>query len=318
MNIISQITTIVNTNRVPASEKWEKHKTDADRIGKKMMRSGLKERGCNVLACGNTIQYTYCAECGVYTVTKASLCHDRLCPICTWRRAIQRCNTLKTAMDYLMTEANNDHYFFLTLTVPNCIPSDLSETVKSMSASWAKLRRRVCFSKITGWARSLEITYNNRTHTMHPHYHVILDTDKDLTISDTWDIIKAWCALTHGAKAEAQNISEILPSEADTAECNTFIKKILEAFKYTQKTSDLDTMPVSEFRIYADQIAGARAVAYGGKIKIAIADLGLKEEDDNDEPTEIKICTNCKSDRLIKYIARWSMTDSQYHIIDTL
>lgn len=268
------------------------------------------------MSCGNIIKYALCSDCGRYKVESASLCHDRICPICTWRRAIKRCATLQGAFDYLLSENDAYDYYFLTLTVPNCAPGDLSSTISSMSAYWAKLRRRVSFETVTGWARSLEITYNQRTHTMHPHYHVILMTSAPLSTSAQNTIINDWCDLSKSSRAEAQDIRHITPAEADTEDCRRFVKAILEAFKYTQKTSDLDAMPLAEFRDYVSQIASKRAVAYGGQIKEAIKYLGMSEDDTEDEPQPIQLCYNCKSAKLLRLIARWSMTDSQYNVVD--
>lgn len=320
MSIIAHITAdvkIKSDNLTPISDKWSQHKAESVTIARKMRRAGMDKRSEDVMACGNIIKYTLCKDCGRYQVERASLCHDRLCPTCTWRRAIRRCATLQGAFDYLLSGEVTAHFYFLTLTVPNCYPSDLSNCIAAMSKGWAKLRRRVSMEKVTGWARSLEVTYNARTHTVHPHYHVILMCDTPLSTSEQNCIINDWCGMMDSTKREAQNIQHITPQEADTEDTRRFVKAILEAFKYTQKYSDLDAMPVAEFRQYADQIAGKRAVAYGGAIKDAISYIGLSEDDTEDEPEPVTLCYACKSASLLHLIARWSLSDSMYKVIDT-
>ena len=141
--------------------------------------------------------------------------------------------------------------------------------------------------------------------------------DTPLSTSDQNCIINDWCGMMDSTKREAQNIQHITPQEADTEDTRRFVKAILEAFKYTQKYSDLDAMPVAEFRQYADQIAGKRAVAYGGAIKDAISYIGLSEDDTEDEPEPVTLCYACKSASLLHLIARWSLSDSMYKVIDT-
>ena len=324
LSIVSHIDVTVKSNIVtdtgavaPDSPKWRDKKRQSVIIARKLHKAGLHKRSEAVMACGNIIKYVLCPDCGRYRVVKASLCHDRLCPVCIWRRAINRCATVQSALDYLISEYDGYNYYLMTLTCLNCEPSELSKAVKDMNEAWAKLRRRSCFKCIDGWARSFECTYNEHKHTLHPHHHYLLMSRKSLNESELEDIIRNWMELCpRPTDRKAQNVHTFVADSADTDDTKKFCEKVLECFKYTQKYEDLDNMPVGEFRLYASQIAHVRAVAYGGIIKQAIAYLGMSEEDKEDEPEETSICYNCKSSRLLRLIARWSFGEEQYKVID--
>lgn len=324
LSIVSQITATVKSdivtdnNIAPSSPKWQQHKKESVTIARKMHRAGYHKRGEAIMACGNIIKYVLCPDCGRYRVVKASLCHDRLCPICTWRRAIQRCSVVQSALDYLISEYDGYYYYLMTLTCLNVAPSDLSSAVKEMNAAWSKLRRRACFKSVDGWARSFECTYNAHTHMLHPHHHYLMMSRKPLTDSELEDIVRNWMELCPiHTDRKCQEYHTFVADSSDEDDIRRFSEKVLECFKYTQKYTDLDAMPVGEFRVYAAQIAHIRAVAYGGIIKNAIAYLGMDAEDKEDEPEETDICYNCKSARLLRLIARWSFGEEQYKVIDT-
>lgn len=110
-------------------------------------------------------------------LTSANFCKVRLCPMCSWRRSLKIFGQVSKVMDHV-EENYNYRYIFLTLTVRNCYGEDLRDTLDLMTKSFNKLSERKAFKQaVKGYFRSLEITYNKKDNTYHPHFHMILAVD---------------------------------------------------------------------------------------------------------------------------------------------
>lgn len=302
------------------SSKWTKRKNMAKERALKMLLAGYAERATRIMACSDVIQYKYCPECKSYMVQRASLCRDKLCPVCSWRLAIQRCNYMRQMLSRAMLDIPSSNMYFLTITVTNCTVDKLSACMSAMSTAWNRVTNRKTFKKaILGWAKSAEITYNAEQWTLHPHYHILLQVDPQLQC-DVMSLPEIWCNSFEfegvHPDLEAQNIKEckIIHSEEGISLQKQYIKSILEAYKYTFKDSDLDAMPLEIFRLFARQVDGKRMISFGGTLKAIKAQIKA-DFDNNIEQKEIQICEHCGADGLIDQIARWSFSDNQYHAI---
>ena len=117
-------------------------------------------------------------------LTNANFCKVRLCPMCSWRRSLKIFGQVSRVMDYV-EENYNYRYIFLTLTVKNCYGEDLRDTLDLMTKSFNKLSERKAFKQaVKGYFRSLEITYNKKDNTYHPHFHMILAVNKNYFTDD--------------------------------------------------------------------------------------------------------------------------------------
>lgn len=107
-------------------------------------------------------------------LVSANSCRVRLCPACAWRR--MRKFALENAL--MLTDfavKTNYKYIFLTVTVKNCTGTDLPKVLNNMLGAWYKmLKLRRLKSINIGCIRNLEITYNRRSKTFHPHIHAII------------------------------------------------------------------------------------------------------------------------------------------------
>jgi hypothetical protein len=74
----------------------------------------------------------------------------------------------------------------LTLTIPNCHFDDLRDAMRRMKLAFHYLmgsgggggsHALEPFTKVRGWFYSMEVTYNSKTGTFHPHIHAMLDAD---------------------------------------------------------------------------------------------------------------------------------------------
>lgn len=303
MNIISHDEHLV---------KWREKKKSSVNISKKMKDAGFRSRGERMENCGNFITYKVCPDCKKSFVSSANLCRDRLCPTCSWRLSLKKfaemCTTLQAINDLSSYGAG-----FLTLTVKNCKPENLGFTLKKMAEDWNRmLQRKICKDTFLGWARSVEVTYNAKTKTFHPHFHVIILYEPFLSVGEMHERLrKAWNA---AARLDYEAITDFRAiGESETNIDNEhFYKAIAETFKYSVKSSDMEEMPVNIFRSFVLSIQGVRFVSYGGVIKEARKTLGYK---DNDTEDDIEInkdtCDACGAD-LIKAVLQWSFTEEQY------
>lgn len=136
------------------------------------------------------------AQCGIFfkwgitqddehKLIAANFCHDVLCPMCNWRRALKYYSLVSSTMDLM----KDNRFIFVTYTIRNCTADKLSDTCdllsKGLSRVWRlKEIKRAC----TGYFWSLEITYNHDFDTYHPHLHVIYSVNP--SYFDSRDYIK--------------------------------------------------------------------------------------------------------------------------------
>lgn len=295
------------------SKKWIGKKTAAEKMALKMEEAGFEERAYRMATCAEVIKYKYCQSCGRYEVERASLCRDRYCPVCMWRLATQRALAMREIITAAMERRPDVEYYFLTLTVPNCKPDRLKKHLDEMQRGWNRMvSRKIWKESVIGFARALEITYNKETREFHPHYHIIICLHNKRQLGTESDLINLWIETNRmNASYLAQSIKPILAAKSE--EQDRYIRAVLETFKYTTKTSDLDKMPLDNFRTFVTQTAGRRVTSFGGLLKEIKAEINAETEEIKDE--ELKVCKSCGADVLIDAIARWSYTDHQYKIV---
>jgi hypothetical protein len=156
---------------------------------------------CNqtLLQRGNTITGKYC--------------NSRICHICNRIRTAKFMNGYGPELKKLGTLQ------FVTLTMPNVSAEKLRAEVTRMSRNFTNIarvireRHKINFSGI----RKIEITYNEKENTYHPHLHVIVNKGQGGTI------ITEWLKRYADANIKAQ--------DCKTADKNSYN----ELFKYSSK-----------------------------------------------------------------------------------
>ena len=300
-------------------DKWIDKKLMSQAVGDKLIDSGLKSRGLRMKECADILTYEYIN--GAFKLTRANLCRDRLCPVCTWRLALKRFGEMRRVLTSVAQAYPEYRYSLVTLTVKNCQPSDLNATVKKMSAAWNRLlQRRTLKPYIAGTGRSTEITYNAKTHELHPHFHLLVawyDTDESDRLIDYW--IKSATDEGFTVNSKAQNAQAIIEKPIT---CNdnekydsALLKSILETFKYNIKGSDLINTPLHIFKTIASQISGLRLVSYSGVIKryMSLCEADVNNPDGEIENEELKADLNPNIDKIV---FKWSFGDNCYKLLD--
>lgn len=303
----------------PAFVKWSEKKRSANRMADKMIDAGYEKRGLRMKFCGDFLKMKYCPDCGKSFVSSANLCRDKLCPTCAWRLSLKRFAEMCCTLQYI-NDIDTYNAGFLTLTVRNCAPEELKFTLGEMSKAWNRmLVGRKIKPIIKGWARSVEITYNKKTKTFHPHYHIIMLYDPEMSPGEMAKLTrKKWddaCRLDYEPITDFREIRS--NEDAGTNIDNeNFVNSILETFKYAVKSDEVEQMPMNIFRALISGIDGVRMVSYGGIIKTARQALDYKKDDLEEEDTEIDISAcSCGAKNMREALLKWSFSEQQYQII---
>lgn len=297
-----------------AAERLLQRGEDGNAYLERIRAGEYKKRGYRMKDCSRFITVGTCPDCHRSVASSATLCRDRVCPTCAWRlSAKQSAEMLQTL--YYINDIEEYTAVFLTLTVQNCPCDQLSPTLEMMSAGWNRLlARRKNRDLIKGTARSVEITYNERSKTFHPHYHIIMLLESDSRtigelnayFNEEW---RTATRLIYQPITDLRKIENRDLLEYDKATAETYKKAILETFKYTIKDDSLAEMPLGNFRFYVDGVQGKRLVAYTGIIKEARQNLGFG--DDLEDETSRNKCPDCNGE-MLQAVYQWSFSQNTY------
>lgn len=318
------------------SQKWTSKKFEAEMVAKRMMRfPSLRARAARMQQCGDIVLMQYCPKCGKQHAFSGNLCRDRMCPICGWRLSLSRYSQMLACLDMLNTSLseNDIRCSMLTLTLRNCTIDKLHDTLVSMSRAWHLLSKQAYFKRaVFAWARSIEITYNVKKKTYHPHMHILL-FGYGAALSDDFEFtnqaIQAWkkalgidynpiynhkAAYTrhtdeYGAHSWNDDAVLAMVDTSDTLswkdQCAAATRAAaLECSKYIMGDKMGLKIPPSDLLEFSEAIKGIRMVGYGGALKIARQGLGLVD-DSIDTTTVHNECSACGA-ALQNYILRWS------------
>lgn len=290
------------------SNKWALMKSQSRKMSGRLFAVGLKDRASRMWQCGDYL-VVHPNSTGEVVADSPVLCHDRLCPICSWLLSRRRFAEMMAVFNALSPEIIENGYkaTMLTLTIRNMPLHDLRRSIDAMADAWHNLIRREAFREVVGWARSLEITYNKQADTYHPHMHVILmwRSYDDTPLMSEY-IRDAW---RKSAKLDYDPQTDIRPVySADSANGEltkgSIIKSALEAFKYAVKPDSASDVPQKDLYEFAGAIKGVRFVSYGKAIKRARQALGFKNTDEPETPDVV----NALPDETIIAIMAWNGT----------
>src|SRR5690625_2373044 len=211
---------------------------------------------------------------------KGNSCKNRFCPICAWKKARKDALALSVMMAYLKQEEKKE-FIFLTLTAPNVSAEELNDEIKHYNQSFQRLMQRKEVRKVVkGYARKLEITYNEERDDYHPHFHVLIAvnksyfTDKDYYISrDRW--LELWQEVTKNPLITQVDVRKVRNGRDD---------KVYEIAKYSAKDSDY-LINQEVFEVFYKALKGKRLIVFSGLFKDAMTKFkngeldGYKEKD---------------------------------------
>ena len=198
-------------------------------------------------------------------------CSCRMCPHCSHRRA----GVLGRRTQALVIGKTGLRY--VVLAERNC--KNLKAGIVSLYKAWTSLRRSVCWKgKVKGSIAVLEVTYNKKRRTWHPHLNVLIEGE----YFPFAELNLAWKKATEG-KGRTTHINQ---ANAGT---------IKELLKYTLKVAEHDES--GELQLILDEpepIDEFLAAVYGVRLVRSHGSFHGLKLDDEEAPDEEE-CPDCGS-----------------------
>lgn len=231
---------------------WRMNKQTSELLAQISSYLGENKRAERIGDCGSYLLFLECIQDIAHPkkLKSARFCKDRLCSACQWRRSLKEFSVaLKishTALDVNPTL----RFLFLTLTVPNVSMEDLSNTLTLITKSWNRLKMRTEVKRcVLGFHRAIEITYNAKNQTYHPHIHAVIAVPSryfksDMYIKrDRW--LQMWQESTRMPQITQVDVRAIKHSSKDDKK---LIKAFAEACKYSVKEWSLSPKQIKDIQ----------------------------------------------------------------------
>jgi hypothetical protein len=199
----------------------------------------------------------------------------------------------------------------VTLTVRNVPGEQLSATLDQMLLAWNKMQdRRQVRRGLLGWARNLEITYNQARDDYHPHIHAIIYTrDLDMAKASFWGNL--WREVM---QLDYDPIIDVRPIKDGAG-------AVAEISKYVTKVGSILDLPDGIVDDVVQTLATAlykrRLRAYGGEWARVRRAIGAVDEDKltdeqvdglSDQVEGIECCGH----EMVEVVMRW--TGDEYEV----
>jgi plasmid rolling circle replication initiator protein Rep len=297
--------------------------------------------------CGSKLTFKV-DDKGEKRLALANFCRDRLCPMCMWRLSRRLTWEMNQVFDRYMIECPNMVPIMMTLTVKNPRMGELSDMLDVLchgkSAAWQLLQKWLGRRGIKDYNRTVEVTFNYKTKTWHPHLHILAFVPKEYFAKDNKNYIshsvlaeewKRLCKLDYTPvvdirrcydKKSGDNERIDFDSDIKTVSFSAAIKEVckycvkpLEIFSnFLDDYSEDDSDNKEEITIYDvvgeldGGMAGRRLRAFGGRIK-EIAHK-LKFDEDEDKKDLIHSDENNSFEAVYEEVYEYVFKDRDYYL----
>lgn len=255
-------------------EKWQPKKKENIKLVKAYEEMKNINKAVRLRLCGKWLEYAVNGD--NIKLVKASSCHVRLCPICAWRRSL---NVFRNLSAVYAEDRKQHKHIFLTLTQRNVKAEELEKEIQKISKGFSQLLRlKEVKEVVQGYTRCIEITYNKRTNTYHPHIHAILSVRKSYGhkaylpqkfFVEKWKFI---LGLDYIPIIDVRKIEQLNG------------KSVAEIAKYSIKSVDY-LENGADIEILDKVLDGKRLISYGGcirKLKQQILKNEIEEENNQE------------------------------------
>ena len=207
-------------------------------------------------------------------------CNSRICHTCN------RIRTAKMMAGYITPLQELGDLYFTTLTIKNVKAENLNQTIENMIKNMSNIirvlreKRKINISGI----RKIEITYNHKTDTYHPHFHILHNMDVGDIIIEEW-LKRNPTAKKQGWDWKKKKMVDIQVSKQVTKETDDDKKYLNELFKYATKFIIKDDKERGILNVYVpalDNILNSlhkkRTIQSFGEIRVLKLDDDIEEE----------------------------------------
>lgn len=274
---------------------WARRRKGTMRLSDIYAGMGDWERARRVASCAEYMLAATCADDDIIRVMGSTYCHDRLCPVCSWRRARRWAAELRAALERA-EEQDGGRWMMLTLTARNVWDDELAGMIDAMLMGVRELMSPRLAIKSTDYARSLgrwrlgyvralEVTRHpwdggEWAGSWHPHIHLLLHINsyyksKHYVTRQQW--AELW-RLALGIDYEPMVHVQWVEGAAGAA---------AEVAKYVAKSADiLDSSrsyreAIGDIRTLSAALRGRRIISAGGSVRRARHELGQRDEPDD-------------------------------------
>lgn len=303
-NVNSELELITNTGEIlqdfsntGKERPWKLHKQENLRLVE--IYKMTKEKKLNLISdsrlfdlehCADTLLFMQNAE-GKKKLKTANFCRMRLCPMCQWRRSLKMFGQVQTITDKILERDKSTRFLFATFTVKNVDAENLETCINILNNKFLYLvSRNKTFApakklkqNLLGYLKAVEVTYNTKDKTYHPHLHVIFAVKSTFFKNkQNYMTKKEWIELWQ----KALGVDYKPQTDIRAIKTNTG-KAIAEVAKYPVKTAPILSLPDDEavevLKTLTLSLNKKRFVSYGGIFKIVKQELKLADiETDKD------------------------------------
>lgn len=226
-NKLAQLPTILQSVDIQKFNRRARSKWYTDKISAPLSQldSPLSDYYANSLNCNASIKRQG-------KKLTAKYCNARHCNTCN------RIRTAKAINHYKKQFEGYSDLQFTTLTIPNCIAEDLRTTIEKMIKTFSNItrvireKRKIDFNGI----RKIEITYNSKMNTYHPHIHTLHSGNCGNVF------IQEWLKRYPDASIKAQDTRQATEGSVN------------ELFKYTTKILIKDSIDKNTIEVFLPAI----------------------------------------------------------------
>lgn len=271
--------------RLPDSHRvWDVRKAAADDVADlyaKAQTETVSKHAAKVAVCSQTVILTDVLNRDTGEIGRKAeswKCRERHCPICQSARARKLHRAFSAALPAVMAQVPQGAFLLLTLTLRNCLITELRKTLADMGKAWRRLVRYEEFGIVKGWIRGTEVTRATDGQA-HPHFHALLlvpsyyFAGKHYIKQSRW--VELWQEAAKLNYAPGVDIRRVKTVESGLSEA-------IKAATYSVKPAELATDPVWFHELHI-QVSGLRFLASGGVIKAA---LGARAEGEDADIAE--------------------------------
>lgn len=303
-DVNSELELIMNTGEIlqdfsstGKERPWKIHKQENLRLVEIYKMS--KEKDLNLISdsrlhdlehCADTLLFMQNAE-GKKKLKTANFCRMRLCPMCQWRRSLKMFGQVQKITDKILEQDKSTRFIFGTFTIRNCDAEDLEACIDNLNKKFRYLvASSLTFApakklkqNLSGYLKAVEVTYNTKDKTYHPHLHVIFAVKSTFFKNkQNYMTKKEWIELWQ----KALNVDYKPQTDIRAIKTNTG-KAVAEVAKYPVKTAPIlslnDDEAVEVLKTLTLSLNKKRFVSYGGIFKTIKQELKLQDvETDKD------------------------------------
>jgi plasmid rolling circle replication initiator protein Rep len=279
--------------------------------------AGLKEvnRADRLASCCSWLKFAECNKDGYKKLIGANFCRDRMCPMCNWRRSRKMAGQISMVLHEAAEREPKMKFIFVTLTVKNCKGEDLDKAIGDMLKGFDKMMKSARVNNIClGFARNLEVTYNRKANTYHPHIHMLMGVKPSYFGGREYINQAEWTSLWWDACK--MDYKPVVNTKAVKATADkSMAKTAAEVGKYSVKDSDYgfeDDRKLSMQVLFylSSALKGRRLIGYGKLFAKVHKELHLQDIESDNADLVGKVDSECTcpicNSNLFEVLYKWN------------